>query len=346
MKKYSPREEIFKVLNKEKLGYFPRSILLFTPIVDMMEELGTYFPEANYEAGSMAKLALAAHEMANYRATMLPWASTVEMEALGCEVINNKDDIAAYPQFKRKAFESFEKVKFSGSILKEGILPVIFEAIKIVKEEIVKKYNDEIPIFPMIQGPFTIGVYSCGVNEMFKIMLKEPNKAIKALDIISDMSIAYANKMIEAGGDFLQMSDPAAEGLGEKEFANILLPVYQKISKEVKGKKVVHICGRTAKLLKYLPDSGFDGFSFDQDKIDLKKAKEIVGDKIKLVGSVPTVSHLLEGKENDVFNKTIEMIDGGTDIMAASCGLPQYSPLENILEMSKAIDHWNNTKLV
>ena len=62
---------------------------------------------------------------------------------------------------------------------------------------------------------------------------------------------------------------------------------------------------------------------------------------MKVIGSIPTVSHLLEGKENDVFNKSLEMIKEGTDILAPSCGLPQYSPLKNVLEMSKAIDHWN-----
>ena len=93
--------------------------------------------------------------------------------------------------------------------------------------------------------------------------------------------------------------------------------------------------------MKYLPDSGFDAFSFDSGGVDLKKIKEAVGQKIKIVGSIPTVSHLLEGNEGDVFKETISMIKEGIDILAPSCGLPQYSPLKNVLEMSKAIDYYN-----
>jgi uroporphyrinogen-III decarboxylase len=68
----------------------------------MMKETGAFFPDANYKAEPMAKLALAAHEIGGWNLVMIPWASTVEMEALGCQVINKADDIAGYPQFKTK----------------------------------------------------------------------------------------------------------------------------------------------------------------------------------------------------------------------------------------------------
>jgi methylthiol:coenzyme M methyltransferase len=340
----SPKEEIKKIFSGREISYFPRSIPLFTPIVDMMKKTNTFFPDANYQAKSMAKLALAAHEMANWRATQLPWASTVEMEALGCKVINNKNDIAAYPQFKEKVFNNANEVKFSKDILKKGSLPAVLEATKIVRNNIEKKYNGDIPIFSMMMGPFTIAVYSYGANEMFKIMLKNPKEAIQILDIISDFNIIYANEMINSGGDFLSISDPSAEGLTGDIFKNLLLPIYQKIAKEVKVNKMLHICGNTIKILQYLPETSFDAFSFDQPAISIKSVKQNIGNRIKLIGAVPTIDVLLEGSSEKVFNKTIECIEHGVDIIGPSCGLPQYTPLKNVKAMADAIDNWNKEK--
>ena len=103
MKLLSPKEELIRTLSGENIGYFPRPIPVFTPIVDMMKQTGAFFPAANYEAEPMARLAHAAHELGGWNSVMLPWASTVEMEALGCEVVNRDDDKAGYPQFKEPA---------------------------------------------------------------------------------------------------------------------------------------------------------------------------------------------------------------------------------------------------
>jgi len=344
MKIFSPKEEMRKVLNGEPIGYFPRSIPLFTPVVDMMKKTDAYFPDANYKAEPMARLALAAHELANWRATMIPWASTVEMEALGCKVINNKEDISTYPQFKEKVFNSIDEVSFSRDILKKASLPAVFEATKIVRDTIEKKYDGAIPIFSMTQGPFTIAVYSFGVNEMFKLTLKKPNDAKKILDIISDLNIVYVNKMIDSGGDFLVMSDPAAEGLSGEIFKNLLLPVYRKIANEVKVEKIVHICGKTAKILEHLPATGFNGLSFDYPKVEFEKIKDTFKQGMKIVGSVPTVTHLLDGTPEDVIEEATRWFKKGVDVLAASCGLPQYAPLQNVKAMADAIDLWNKEK--
>ena len=341
---YSPREELLKTLRGEKIGYFPRCIPLFTPVVDMMKAKEAYFPDANYHAKPMARLALAAHEMGNWNSVMLPWASTVEMEALGCEVVNKADDIAAYPQFKKKAFDDAYDIKFEKDILQKGSFPAVFEATKIVRDTIEDKYNGTIPIVSMFQGPFTIASYIIGVNDMFKHMIRDIKRAEKALDIVSDLNILYGNKMLECGGDIIVMSDPAAEGLTDKQFKNILIPVYRKITSSIKNKKITHICGRTGKIAQHLPESGFDGFSFDYPGVSIESLKEMIGDKIILIGSVPTVTHLLEGSREDVIDISLKMIEKGADILSPSCGLPQYTPIENVRAIAEAIRQWNSKK--
>lgn len=340
---YSPKEELKIILNGQNLGYFPRSIPVFGPVVDLMKITGAFFPEANYEAKPMAKLALAAHELADWNAIMMPWASTIEMEALGCKV-NIKNNIEDYPQFEKPVFEDIDRITFKNNILGKGSFPAIFEAIAIVRDKIVKKHNDAIPVICMFQGPFTIASYSIGFEKMFKYMIKDNKKAAKALDTISDLCITYAIKMLKSGGDFVLMSDPVSEGLGNNEFGEIMLPVLKKITANININKMIHICGKTNRILEHLSETGFDGYSFDYPKIQIDFLRQTVKNKMKIIGSVPTVTHLLEGSYSDVFDMSLFMIKSGVDILAPSCGLSTLTPIENIKAMSAAIKYWNESK--
>jgi MtaA/CmuA family methyltransferase len=339
---FTPKEELIGRLHGEDIGCFPRSIPVFTPVVEMMKITGTRFPEANYRPGPMAKLALAAHELAHWNCTMLPWASTVEMEALGCEVANRDDDIAAYPQFKARAFDDAYSVTFRGDILNKGSFPAVFEATKIVRDVMEAEYDGAIPVVSMFQGPFTVASYTIGVNEMYRHVIRDEKRARKVLDTVSDLSILYAERMLQSGGDVILMSDPTAEGLTGEQFQNILLPVYRKIADALDSAKMIHICGRTGKIASHLPDAGFHGFSFDFPGVSLETLREKISGRMRLIGSVPTVTHLLEGTRDDVMGMAREMIDDGTDFLSPSCGLPQYTPLDNVKALADAVDQWNN----
>lgn len=340
----SPREELICTLRGEDIGYFPRPIPVFTPVVDMMKQRDAYFPGANYDAEPMARLALAAHELGGWNSVMLPWASTVEMEAFGCEVVNREDDIAGYPQFKKRAFEDASEVDVPEDVLQRGSLPAVFEATKLVRQAINRKYDGTVPIVSMFQGPFTIACYIIGVNDMYRHVIRDRRRALHVLEKVSDLNILYGSEMLACGGDVILMSDPAAEGLAGEQFKTLLVPVYRKITDALPGQKMVHICGRTAKIAPYLPETGFHGFSFDYPGVTLEQLREAVGDRIRLIGSVPTVTHLLEGTREDIMAISLDMMRRGTDMLSPSCGLPQYTSLENVRAIAEAIEKWNSDR--
>jgi [methyl-Co(III) methanol-specific corrinoid protein]:coenzyme M methyltransferase len=344
MKTLSPREELIQTLSGEHIGCFPRSIPVFTPILDMMEKTGSFFPKANYDASAMATLALSAHKLGRWNSVMLPWASTVEMEAMGCEVVNREDDVTGYPQFKNKAFSDAYDVTLPDDILQRGSFPAVFEATELVRRSIDQDCDGSIPIVSMFQGPFTIASYIIGVNDMYKHVIRDEERARYVLDIVSDLNIRYGGEMLDRGGDVILMSDPAAEGLTGEQFKKLLLPVYRKITESLRGRKMVHICGKTGRIALHLPETGFHGFSFDSTGVEIEQLRETVGGRIKLIGSVSTVSHLLEGSREDVLQQSQDMIHRGVDILSPSCGLPQFSPLENVRAMADAIETWNNKR--
>ena len=344
MEMLSPNDELLLVLEGEDIGYFPRAIPLFSPVVDMMKRTGVYFPAGNYEAEPMAKLALAAHEQGTWNSVMLPWPSTVESEAMGCEVVCKDNDIAGYPQVKGRAFEDAYDVELCDDILLKGSFPAVFGAIRIVRETIDKRYAGVIPVVALSQGPFTIAGNVIGVSDMFKHVIKDVKRAQRTLEVVSDLNIQYINEMLECGGDVVLLADPSAQGLTAEQFKRLLVPFYQKISQAVPAKIMFHVCGRTSKLAKHLPETGFEGFSFDFPSTSIEDLRKAFGHKVRLIGSVPTLTHLLEGKREDVIEITLQLIRKGVDILSPSCGLPQYSPLENIRAMSEGIMIYNKEK--
>jgi [methyl-Co(III) methanol-specific corrinoid protein]:coenzyme M methyltransferase len=344
VKTCSPKDELLRVLSGEELGYFPRAIPLFSPIVEMMNKTGSFFPAGNYEAEPMAKLALAAHELGDWHSTMLPWPSTVESEAMGCRVLSKTGDIAAYPQVKERAFPDAYDVTLPDDILTRGSFPSVFGAFEIVKETMEEKYNGELPIVALTQGPFTIAGNIIGVNDMFKNVIRDVKRARCVLEVTSDLNILYANRMLELGGDVVFLADPSAQGLTATQFESLLVPVYRKISYGVNAPVILHICGRTAKIARHLTETGFQGFSFDYPSTNIVELREAVGHRIKLVGSVPTLSHLLNGTQEEVIEKTIYQIEEGVDIQSPSCGLPPFSPLANIRAIEEGILRYNRSR--
>ena len=90
-----------------------------------------------------------------------------------------------------------------------------------------------------------------------------------------------------------------------------------------------------------IPETGFAAFSFDYPAVQPESVKQALGDTMKLIGSVPTVSHLLNGTREDVFSLSLQMIESGVNLLAPSCFTPPEAPFENVKAMIEAVDHWN-----
>jgi len=346
MKTYSPKEELIKVLNKEDIGYFPRTITNWVPVAEVMKLIGQsslwdvfYLPE------EMARLSIAIHEVCKWNSMGIGWAATIEMEAMGCEINIEKDGIKSFPALKKSFLDDPLDFKFEKNIINSRIFNIMFEATRIVKKVVVEKYNDGIPILASVIGPLTITGYMMDMEKMFRLLIKDPKKIKYALEVTSDLNILYAREMLKNGADVLHLADPVAHGLNDDLFREFLLPVYKKFCNSFKDVKIIcHICGKTGKILEALKESGVHGFSFDYPLTSLEEVKETIGDTMSVVGSVPTISHMLEGTREDVFNSSLEFIEKGVDILSGSCCPPLETSLTNVKAMAEAIEYWNKEK--
>jgi [methyl-Co(III) methanol-specific corrinoid protein]:coenzyme M methyltransferase len=347
MKTYTPKEELKKVLNGENIGYFPRTIVNWVPVAEVMQSIGqTSLWEVFYVPEAMAKLALATHEVCKWNGIQIGWASTIEMEAMGCKIEMKKTGIGNFPKLADSPFNESLNIHFDeNEVVNSHIFNVMFEATRLVKKSIVEKYNDSIPIYASVIAPLTVASYMTDMNKILKFIIKDPERVKSILDVVSDVNILYAEQMLEAGAEFLHISDPVAQGLKSNQFENIVLPSLQKIRKRFQDVKIIlHICGKTGNILEPLVETGFDGFSFDYPPISFEQVKEVIGDSMAIIGSVPTITHMLEGSKKNMFESSTDFISKGVDILSGSCCPPLDSPKENLRAMADAIKNWNKEK--
>lgn len=327
------REELIHILNGGKSKSFPSIIPINPPFLEVMEQAGIFWPQAHKEAGQMADLAFQCNEITGFNCINVPFDMTVEAEALGCNTIW-KEGKAQTPQVKDQ--ENLELLDFDDSILTQGRFPVVLEAIKTIHEK-----TSDLPVIPFIEGPFTIACLVGGINRMFKAMIRDKEKAKYILDRCTDLFLMYARAQIASGADSIIILDPNVMGLREKHFEELILPVYERIIKEIEYPFILHICGDVTKLLDLIAQSGFKSFSFDYPYVKIETITEKLSGKMKVIGSIPTISHLLNGTPREVEELSTEMIRKGIDVLAPSCFISPYTPLENARAMKQAIDKWN-----
>ncbi len=335
----TPRQLLGQILSGEVPEHFPRIIPVNPPITAIMEKSGIFWPEAHRESRFMADLAAACHESLGFNAVSVPFDMTVEAEALGCELLW-KEGIGATPQVVEGLSENEALLEFEHDVLRKGRFPVVLEAVSRLRG----RYGTHIPVISFLEGPFTLAGLVVGVNRMYKYLIKDPERAALILDRLAGLSITYATSQLAAGADTVIVLDPNVMGLTRLQFIEFILPVYRLITAAIDVPLILHICGDVNSILDVIPDSGFAAFSFDHPAVNVESVKEALGGKMKIIGSVPTVTHLLNGTRDEVFDLSLDMIGAGVDLLAPSCFTPPEAPLENVRAMGDAIDHWNERR--
>jgi [methyl-Co(III) methanol-specific corrinoid protein]:coenzyme M methyltransferase len=333
---YSAKKELSTLLRGGEIGYFPRIIPINPPFVDVMRSANIFWPEAHKDSTLMAGLASACNDILGFRVMNVPFDMTVEAEALGVEIVY-KSSITSILQVKECKREDLRILEFGEKIMTKGRFPVVSRAVKLLCDE----NESEVSVVPFIEGPFTVACLVVGINAMYKAMIKDRAKAQYVLEKLTDLSILYAQTLLASGADSIIVLDPNVMGLTEKQFTEMIHPVYKKLTQKIELPIILHICGNVSPLLNALSSTGFSAFSFDFPAVSIKSVKSALGGKMKIIGSVPTITHLLNGTKKEVLQTSLQLIDEGVDMLAPSCFVAPETPLENVKAMGEAVEIWN-----
>lgn len=202
---------------------------------------------------------------------------------------------------------------------------------------LMKERAPEEPLYVIILPPAGEALNAMGARFAFKNMVKHPELFRAVAEYFEDMQYRLSKRLWEAGVDFLWFPEPNFGGACisrrayEKCISESNIRFFNRLRNE--GIRfVLHTCGPY--------DDRFDlvlkesAYGWHISDTQTKKVKEEYGDKISLMGNIPSVRIMLESSEQEVYDFAYqECMDAAYDgrfILSGDCDLPPQTPDENI----------------
>lgn len=327
-----------KALKGESLDMVPVCSVTQTGIVELMEMTGAYWPQANYDASKMAALALGGYEIAGFENVRCPFCTTVLAETLGCTVAEGSVDIQPYViDFPCKKKKDVKDITVPDSLLESRRTSVVLDAVEILKGHV----GEDVPVVAGLVGPAGLASMLVGMKNYLMWFVTNPEVVEELMGVLTEACIEYANGLLERGADVVTLIDSEAgpDIIAPQMFETSVLPFHRKFCREVKGLKILHMCGDATAVLDSLADVGFEGISIEE-KVGVSFAKGIVGNRVRLIGNVSPSDTLLAKGPEEVIIEARACLEDGIDILAPGCGLAPHTSLENIKALFRARDEY------
>lgn len=323
-----------KALKGEPLDMVPVCSVTQTGTVELMEMTGAYWPQANFDASKMAALALGGYEIAGFENVRCPFSTTVLAETLGCTVAEGSVDIQPYViDFPCKKKGDVTNISVPDYLLESRRTSVVLDAVEILKERV----GEDVPVVAGVVGPAGLSSMIAGMKNYLMWFVTNPEVVEELMGTVMEACIEYANGLLERGADAITLIDSEAgpDIIAPEMFETSVFPLYRKFCRQVKGLRILHMCGDATAVLDPLANAGFEGISIEE-KVQVSFAKKIVGDRIRLIGNVsPSDTLLMKGPE-EIMIEAKACLEDGIDILAPGCGLAPHTPLENIKTLLRA----------
>jgi len=186
-----------------------------------------------------------------------------------------------------------------------------------------KKFKDKICVAVTndLAGVFESASQGMGMTYYARMIHKNPNFIKEVHDTYAEFTAELYKSYMEVGAEvFIESGDLAYKTgpmMSPKQFNNLLLPAYQKITETVHekgGKIILHSDGQITPLLDFIIDSGFDGLHSLEPTagVEISVVKKKVRDKLCLVGNIDVAHTLVKGTKKEVFSEVKQAIkDGG-----------------------------------
>ncbi len=259
----------------------------------------------------------------------------VEAEILGCQ-LNWADEVP--PSVQSHPLESCTLSDLPDFNTNKGRFPMIADAMAEVK----KDFADDVALFGLITGPFTLALHLLG-NNIFLDMFMEPTKVKELLEYCAKVGKQTAAFYLENGADVIAIVDPMTSQISPEHFEEFVSPHVNGIFDSIKtagGLSSMFVCGDATKNLEVMFKTGCDYVSIDEN-IPLEKVRELALKENKAFGgNLKLTSVLLFGSETDTRLHAIETIDiGGSKgfILAPGCDLPYACPEANLQGVAEMV---------
>ena len=228
----------------------------------------------------------------------------------------------------------------------ENNLHYVYDAIKLIKKEL----NNKVPLIGFAGAPFTILCYmvegkgSKAFDKAKQFCLQQPLLAHALLQKITDVTIAYLKRQVEAGADAVQVFDSWSGMLSHADFNIFAQPYLIQIAKALQPFSPVILFPKGSwYALEELSNCGASALGIDWC-ISPQMARQLTHNKITLQGNFDP-NHLIKSIP-EIQQEVKLMIDTfGHQRYIANLGhgiLPNI-PVENAMAFVDAVKNYKST---
>jgi MtaA/CmuA family methyltransferase len=327
------REQILSLLAGEKVDYVPAFSGLIHVTIEGLAREGLSLLEAHHDAIKMAKAAANTYRFTGMPSAALPLDLCAPAEALGATLKFYGDHETQFPQPAKPLFDSTKYLTQayfqSDNFLMNGRLPVICEAINLLKADI----GTEVVIGGIIPGPYTLLLYLVEPGGLFAEMKREPQTVQEALDQISIFLAQIGSTYRTAGADFITIHEMGGSPgfIGPARFEQFVFPAIKQLIGSLAGEVVLSVCGNTNKSMHLLAQAGARAISVDQTN-DLTASRQALT-STSLFGNIDPVAVLQHGEEPEITEVVRRVKEAGVDAVWPGCDLVPLTPMKNISAM-------------
>jgi MtaA/CmuA family methyltransferase len=325
------RQEILDLLSGKRIATNPAFSGLILATSAGLESEGLVFHEVHKGAKKMAKAAASTYKLSGFPSAVVPLDLYVEAEALGADIDFRENERYEFPRIRKALFQSAREIAVEKmEIAKRGRVPVVCDAIRMLKEDI----GNEAVIGAWTPGPFTLMTLLVEPVKLFLEMKREPEILRSSLKQLSSLLSKVGRAYHHAGADFLTIHDMGGSPafIGPARFEQFVLPALKDLIADLPKPRILSICGNANAAMSLIAQAGAEAVSVDQTN-DLAASRKVLGERTLLFGNIDPVATLSLGSESEVQEAVTRSKDAGVDAVWPGCDLVLQTPIQNLRAM-------------
>jgi len=233
-------------------------------------------------------------------------------------------------------------------IKNDGFMALTLHRMKMHKQKIFNEGHVQ-PIVAA-RGPLCTAGFVRGTTNLMMDLIMDPDRSNQLIDLCTNLVIDWLKAQAEVLGDQVEgifILDDIVGFVGEEDYQKFAHPYLKRICDAFPKDwvKIYHNDANVDACLQFLPDTGFNVLNWGK-QTDISIVKKTIGDRMCLMGNVNPLEIGVQGKPEDVYKATLEVLEksqGEGIILSLGGGVSPGMPGDNIRSMQKALEDYNNS---
>jgi len=219
--------------------------------------------------------------------------------------------------------------------------PHIAETLGFIPSSVLKNYD----VSAGLTGPFSQVLFMMGIEPAMVAMQEEPEALKEAIEARMPFALRWAEELAVLGAPSVWIGEGYASTslISPRQYEEFVLPYEQRVTAHLRRlgvPSVLHICGKTTRVLESIASSGADCFEVDW-LVDLEEAKRRIGSRMSIKGNVHT-TRLVQSSPEEIYAEGLRAIEkagaGGGFLLSSGCALGRDTPPENVDALVRAAE--------